>query len=140
MTKMPPSKFPDIHNFGKSHIEGSTITFTYFDSHGQVRTETLHLMSPREIVHRTANRHARFKSMPPGTRESEESRRERKWISAHRLSVLRPAWALMDSETKMEFVMMLDMKSHLGISNPEWAGEHRSVEVREVKGDDGGAV
>lgn len=131
------SRFPHIHNFGQAHIEGSTITFTYFNSHGQVITETRHIMSPQEVVDRTVKRHARFMSMPPGTRESEESRRERKWISAHRLGVLRPAWALMDGETKMEFVMMLDMNSHMGISDPEWASEHRSVEVREVKGDDG---
>ena len=140
MTNMPPPEFPHIHNFGASHIEGSTITFTYFNSHGQVITETLHIMSPKEVADRTRKRHARFMSMPPGTRESEESRRERKWISAHRLSVLRPAWAMMDSETKMEFVMMLDMNSHMGISDPEWASEHRSVEVVEVKGDDGEAI
>lgn len=133
-------RFPRIHNFGQAHIEGSQMTFTYFDSHGKIMTETKYILPPSKIARRTADRHARFKSLPPGTRESEYSRKERKWISAHPIGELRKAWALMDKETKMEFEMMFDRSSHTGISDPAWASEHRSIMVQGVKGDDGEAM
>lgn len=134
---MTPAKFPRIHNFGQAHIEGTQITFSYFDSNGQLMTETKYILSPAEIASRTKQRLARFKSLPPGTRESDESRSERKWISAHPEGELRKSWALMDEDTRMEFVMMLDMNSHLGISDPAWAAERPNIAPTGVRGDDG---
>lgn len=133
---MPKSKFPMIHNEGKALVKDGKVTFTYFDSHGQPHTPTWAVLSPSEIIDRTRKRLARFKSMPPGTRESEESRTERKWISAHPISILRRAWDRMSEPNRMEFAMMLAMESHHGISDPKFAEEQKR-RLKSVSGDDG---
>jgi len=133
---MTKSKFPHIHNEGKALIVDGKITFTYFDSLSKPYTVTEKMLSPSAIVVLTRARMARFKSMPPGTRESEESRQERKWIAGHPPALLRRAWDRMSEETRMEFVMMLDMSSHHGISDPAFA-EKQTERLKEVSGDDG---
>jgi len=134
--EMPKSKFPMIHQEGKAKIEGGEIEFTYITSLGKVVKERKPLLSAEEIVEKTKARHARFKEEGPGTREAEESRAERKCISAHPEKVLKEAWEKMDEDTRMEFVMMLDMNSHYGISDPQWAEAH-AEKVPSIQGDDG---
>lgn len=133
---MTKSKFPHIHNEGKALIVDGKITFTYFDSLGAPHTETKKVLSPNAIVELVQARLRRFKSMPPGTRESEESRVERKWIASHLPVHLRQAWDRMTESTRMEFVMMLSMDSHHGISDPAFAQE-QTRRLPEVSGDDG---
>lgn len=133
---MMKSKFPHIHNEGKALIVDGQITLTYFDSLGKPHTSTRAMLSPSAIVVLTRARLHRFESMPPGTRESEESRRERKLISGHPPALLRRAWNMMSETTRMEFVMMLDMSSHHGISDPEFARKQME-RLAEVSGDDG---
>ncbi|MCB7130448.1 MAG: hypothetical protein J3T61_13025, partial [Candidatus Brocadiales bacterium] len=57
-------------------------------------------------------------------------------ISAHPEKVLKEAFEQMDEDTRMEFVMMLDMNSHYGISDPKWAEAH-AEKVPSIQGDDG---
>ena len=134
--EMPKSKFPMIHQEGKAKIEGGEIEFCYISSLGKVVKARKPLLSAEEIVEKTKARHARFKEEGPGTRESEESRAERKCISAHPEKVLHQAWEKMDEDTRMEFVMMLSMDSHYGISDPKWAEAH-AEKVPSIQGDDG---
>lgn len=128
-------EFPNIHNEGKASIVGGTIAFTYLDSTLNAITVAKPLLTAIEIMAKTKERLARFKSAPPGARESDFSRTERKYISAHPKGILANAWQMMDHHTKMEFVMMLDKRSHHGISDPAWAQRH-AAEVPDVIGDD----
>ncbi len=130
------SKFPHIHNEGKALIVDGKITLTFFDSWGAPHTVTWRMLSPKAIATWTKARLKRFKSEPPGTRESEMSRKERKLIAAHPPALLRRAWNQMDEPTRMEFVMMLDMASHHGISDPAFARK-QTRRLAEVSGDDG---
>ena len=133
-----PSKmsFPEIHNEGSATIENGFITFTYLDSKLNSVTETKPVLSVREVVGLTKERLARFKSAPPGARESDLSRTERKYIAAHEATgVLRAAWELMDEHLKMEFDMMLTKSSHHGISDPAWT-RRNEAKVPDVIGDD----
>ena len=134
--EMPKSKFPMIYQEGKAKIEGGQIEFCYITSLGKVVKASKPLLGAEEIVEKTKARHARFKEEGPGTRESEESRAERKCISAHPEKCLKEAWEKMDEDTRMEFVMMLSMDSHYGISDPEWAEAH-AEKVPSIQGDDG---
>lgn len=133
---MPKMTFPNIHNEGSATIENGFITFTYLDSKLNSITETKPVLSVREVVGMTKARLARFKSAPPGARESDFSRTERKYIAAHEeTGVLRAAWDLMDEHTKMEFVMALDKRSHHGISDSAWT-RRKEAKVPDVIGDD----
>lgn len=127
--------FPDIHNEGKAGMAGGMIAFTYLDSTLNAITVAKPLLTAYEIVTKTKERLAMFKSAPPGARESDISRYERKYISAHPEGILIRAWKMMDHHTKMEFVMMLDRRSHHGMSDPAWA--HRNAaNLTEVIGND----
>ncbi len=117
-------KFPHIWNGAKAKCTDDKLTFTYIDSYGEVINETKPKLSAQEICDKTVERHHRFGMSGPGSRESEISRAERKWISAHDESLLREAWDLLDDDGKMEFSMMLSMDSHHGISSPKWAKQH----------------
>lgn len=127
--------FPEIHNEGSASIENGFITFTYLDSKLNATTVTNPVLTAREVVEMTVGRLARFKSAPPGARESDFSRTERKYIAAHPEGILRAAWELMDEHTRMEFVMALDKRSHHGISDPAWA-RRKEAKVPDVIGDD----
>ncbi|KKN00372.1 hypothetical protein LCGC14_1138470 [marine sediment metagenome] len=132
-------EFPTIRQEGKAKIEDGEITFTWITTLGKPVTETKPLLTPEKIVQVTKARHERFHSMPPGTRESEQARLDRKHVSAHPEKTLRAAWDLMDEDTQMELCMMLDESSHYGISDPKWAKEHQG-KASEVMGDDGKAL
>ncbi len=118
-------KFPTIHNGAKPKRSNGKLTFTYFDSFGEPLEDTKHELTPMEICQKVKDRMERFMLAGPGVRESEISRLERKWISAHGLSTLRQAWELLDAHGKMEMQMMLDENSHFGISDPAWAKRHK---------------
>ncbi len=131
--------FPKIHNGARPVIkEGKTI-FTYITSLGDVITETKEILDPEEIKEIVMNRMYRFKEAGPGSRESEISRAERKWISAHPESILKETYELLDEHGKMEMSMMLDMNSHFGISDKKWAD--KNVEERKhIIGDNGSVL
>jgi len=129
------SKFPAIHNSGKAKLSGGNITFTWIDSLGKVHTDTKKLLSANEMAGMIEERMERFHLAGPGSRESEESRAERKHISAHPEKDLREVWRLLDEHGQMEMAMMLDMNSHHGISDPKWAKAHASRRS-EIVGDD----
>ena len=116
--------FPKIHNNGKAEISGNQITFSHIDSYGIPMTETARVLSPKKIASMVSDRLARFQKAGPGSRESETSRQERKYISGHPESTIRAAWELLDDHNKMELEMMLDMSSHHGISDPAWMKTH----------------
>ena len=127
--------FPHIHNSGKAEIQDNNITFSYVDSYGHGLTETAKVLSPRRMAMMIEARMKRFHSAGPGSRESEQSRQERKYISAHPEETLREAWNILDDHGKMEMDMMLDPSSHHGISDPDWIKSH--VKRRdEIIGDD----
>ena len=119
-----PMTFPAISRGGKPEISGNSVRFTYLDSLSQVHTNTKPLMAAEEIARRIEARMKRFHSAGPGSRESESSRAERKWISAHPDAVLHKAWEQLDEHGKMEMVMMLDHNSHWSTSDPQWAASH----------------
>ena len=127
--------FPSINSKGKPVIKGNSVTFSYLTSFSQPVTETKPLLSAGQIVQKVSARLQRFHSSPPGTRESETSRAERKWIAAQPEAVLREAWDRMDGHQKMEFSMMFDPNSHFGLSDPIWAKEH-AKNIPKIVGDD----
>ena len=133
------SKFPSIHNSGKAKIVKGAVTYTWIDSLGKVHTDTKKLLSAGEMAERIEERMERFHLAGPGSRESEESRAERKHISAHPEKDLREAWKTLSQHGKMEMVMTLDMNSHHGISDPKWAQAHTTRRT-EISGDDGEAL
>lgn len=116
-------------------IGDGKVTFSWITSKGAVITQTSKLLRPEQIRDMVLTRHERFHEAGPGSRESEESRAERKYISAHPEETLREAWNLLDKEGKMEMEMMLAPAAHHGISDPQWANRH--VKLRdEIIGDD----
>lgn len=127
--------FPEIHNEGKASVAGGSIAFTFLDSTLHAVTVAKPLLTAVEIVAKTKERLAQFKSAPPGARESDFSRSERKYISAHPKGILTHAWQMMNHHTKMEFVMMLDKRSHHGISDPAWA-QRNAANLTKVIGND----
>lgn len=129
------SEFPKIHNFDKAIIEGDNITFTYVTSLSKVVTETKPILEPDDIIELIDERIYRFGEAPVGARESEMSRAERKYISAHPEKVLREAFDSMNDDQKMELDMMLSEKSHTGISNPKWV-KYNVFERNDIVGDD----
>ncbi len=136
---MMKMEFPHIWNGSKAKKSNGELTFTYVDSYGDVITETKKICTPEQICQMTCARHARFGDSGPGSRESELSRAERKWISAHDESILRKAWDILDEDGKMEFSMMLSMDSHHGISDKKWADKH-AKERPEIIGDNMGPL
>lgn len=131
---MMESKFPHIMNGAKAIIRDDKLTFTYIDSYADVITETKPMLTPMEVCQKVIDRMERFKCSGPGVRESEISRAERKWISAHPEKCLKKAWDQLDEYGKMEMSMMLSMDSHHGISDPGWAKKHTD-ERHEIVGD-----
>jgi len=131
---MVMTKFPHMMNSGKAIIKDDKLTFTYIDSYGEVITETKPILTPFEIKQKVVDRMERFKYAGPGVRESEISRAERKWVSAHPESCLKETWTMLDEHGQMEMAMMLDMNSHHGISDPTWAKQH-AEERSEISGD-----
>lgn len=132
------NQFPKMHNSGTPKINetDNTVNFWYMDSRRAAVNDTMPLLPPEAIVRLTTARLEGFKRGGPGTRESEASRAKRKWISAHPQRTLLQAWQLMDEDTRMEFVMMLDEKSHHGISDSLWLAK-REAPTGLVHGDDG---
>jgi len=128
------SEFPHIWNGAKATKSDGELTFTYVDSYGDVITETKPVCTVKQICRMTYDRHERFGNSGPGSRESELSRAERKWVSAHDESILREVWNQLDEDGKMEFSMMLSMDSHHGISSKEWADKH-AKDKEEIIGD-----
>lgn len=118
------AEFPHMMNGAKAQMVDGNLKFTYIDSYGSVITETKDTLSPKEIKHKVVDRLHRFMSAGPGSRESELSRAERKWISAHPESILKKTWNSLDEHGQMEMSMMLSMDSHYGISSREWAKAH----------------
>ena len=127
-------KFPHIWNGAVAKRSDGKLTFTYIDSYGDVITDTKKMLRQSEIVQMTKARHERFVHAGPGSRESEISRAERTYISAHPEINLKDAWSVMDEDTQMEFSMMLSMDSHHGISDKKWADKH-VTEREEIIGD-----
>lgn len=128
--------YPKIHSHGVPKFEdnGRMVTFTYLDSWSSAHTVTLPTLTPYQIMEKVKARHKRFKESPG--RESDVSRSQRKYISAQLSATLLKAWQMMDEDTRMEFSMMFDERSHHGISDKVWAEEHQTHEVQ-VRGDDG---
>ena len=127
--------FPKPDNSGKAQIVGNQVRFSYLDSLSKAVTETKPLLTAQEIIGLVEAREKRFDEAPPGARESDASRRERKYIAAQPEGVLKQAWEEMTGHTKMEFAMMLDMNSHHGLSDPKWMATHAG-NVSQVLGDD----
>lgn len=121
-------------NGAKAKFHDDKLTFTYIDSYGDVLTETKPILTPFEVKQKVVDRMDRFHYAGPGSRESEISRAERKWISAHPEKCLKKVWDLLDDHGKMEMSMMLGMDSHHGISDPKWAKQHVK-ERHEIVGD-----
>ena len=117
-------KFPHIMNGAKAKKSNGKLTFTYIDSYGNVITETKKQLTAKEICDKVIESHDRFGMSGPGSRESELSRAERKYISAHDEPMLREVWDLLDENNKMEMSMMLSMDAHHGISDKTWADKH----------------
>jgi hypothetical protein len=128
-------EFPHIHNSGEAIIQDDQVTFTWITSLGKGLTETMRVLSAKKIAKMVVARMERFKSAGPGSRESEMSRQERKYISAHLEPALKEAWGLLDEHGKMEMDMMLNASSHHGISDPQWVQSH-TLHRSEVVGDD----
>ena len=135
MMAMKPT-FPKIYNHGKAEISGNQITFSHIDSYGNTVTETARILVPKKIASMIYERHERFEKAGAGSRESEKSRQERKYISAHPEKTIRLAWDLLDDHGKMELEMMFDMSSHHGISDPAWMKAH-ARRRDSIVGDDG---
>lgn len=129
------TKFPHVHNHGKAKVADGEVTYTFLDSHSRPQTVTKPLLQADRIVQMTRERLSRFKSAPPGARESKRSRKERKYVAAQPMSMLRKAFTMMSEELRMEFDMMLDMSSHHGISDTIWAHTHARPQ-KNVVGDD----
>lgn len=131
-----PTQYPKIFNHGAAEFldNGRMVTFTYLDSWRTAHTVTLPTLTPYQVVEKVKTRHKQFKESPG--RESDNSRTDRKYISAQQPSILLKAWQMMDEETRMEFEMMFAMSSHHGISDSKWAEAHQTNEVY-VRGDDG---
>lgn len=128
--------FPKMLNHGKAKtVAGVLLQFSYLDSRSRGVTEIRPALRPDGIVSLVQERMDRFRKAPPGARESDRSRRERKYISAHPPQILHKAWNLMNEGQRMEFDMMLSSSSHHGISDPNWVKEHQEP-TGQVLGDD----
>ena len=77
------SAFPHIHNSGEAIYQDGNVTFSWFNSLGQSITETLKILPAKRIAALMVARMGRFQSAGPGSREGEQSREERKYVSAH---------------------------------------------------------
>ncbi len=126
--------FPKMMSGAKAKISNGGMTFTYLNSYGEKIDETKPILTSFEIKQKVTDRMERFHYAGPGARESEISRAERKWISAHSEECLKKAWNLLDEHGKMEMSMLLSKDSHYGISNPDWAKKH-SKERHSIIGD-----
>lgn len=122
-------------NSAKPVIHDGQVTYSYFDSNGRPHTETRKLLEPNKIVQMVSARMQRFESAPLGSRESELSRAERKYIAAQPVEALREAWRLMDEDVRGEFSSMMDGNSFHGISDPKWLAKYEHPHP-EITGDD----
>ena len=130
------STFPKMMSHGKPTVSSGQVTFTYLDSHSRPVTETKSVLEAAVIARMIKARSKRFHDAAPGARESDKSRRERKWMAAHPAGLLRKAWGLLDEPGKMEFDMAFNQNSHHGVSDQAWAAKHAERTTR-VEGDDG---
>jgi len=117
--------FPKMMSGAKAKMSDGGMTFTYFNSYGDVITETKPVLDVDGICEHIYDRMHQFHSAGPGVRESETSRAVRKWISAHPIKLLHEAWYKLDEHGQMEMSMMLSKDSHYGISDLKWAQTHR---------------
>ncbi len=134
-------EFPRIHQEGRAQESDGKLRFTWVNTLNQPVEETLPVLEPQEIMRMVQERMDRFASAPPGARESDASRGERKYIVAHATNhedVLRAAFEQMDEHQRMEFEMMLDMRSHQGLEGPEEIARAGGTET--PVGDDGQAL
>ena len=129
------SNFPDIGNQGHAEANGARLTYTYIDSYSRAKTVTRPVLTADGVLRFLEKRMKQFHDAPPGARESDATRADRKYISAQPLSVLRAAWGKMNADQKDEFRTMLDKVSYSGISDPKWA-EKNERPTKEVVGDD----
>jgi len=130
------SKFPKIHNGAPAVIWEGKVTFTYITSLGNVVHERKPILEVHQVMDKVRDRMMRFRKAGPGSRESEYSRAERKYVSAQSESLLRKVWDVLDDDEKMEMSMMLSEDSHFGISDPAWARKHAEKKDY-IIGDDG---
>lgn len=128
--------FPKMMNHGKPTLKDGKVTFSYLDSHSRPVTETKPVLEAAVIARMIQARLKRFHDAVPGARESDKSRRERKWMAAHPEGLLRKAWELLDEHGKMEASMLFSMDSHHGVSDPAWIAKHAERTIQ-VEGDDG---
>jgi len=117
-------------------ITHGKLTYSYLDSFGSARTETKPALSAQQIIELVKQRMMRFDRAGPGARESDFSRRERKYITAHPIGLLKAAWARADKMTRMEMAMMFDPNSHYGNSSRAWVEKNQRPH-QQVIGDDG---
>jgi hypothetical protein len=130
------SKFVKPHNGAQAKVSDGELTFTYIDSYGDVITETKPILTPYEICQKVKDRMERFKMVGPGSRESEISRAERKWLAAHPVDILHAAWNKLDGHGQMEMSMMFNPDSHFGISSQSWAKQYSDYRSS-IVGDNG---
>jgi hypothetical protein len=122
-------KFPELPKSPQLKIEDNKVTFSYTNSFGKVITETKPILSSKEISDRVKARMDRFHKAGPAVRESETSKAERKWLSAHPENLLEDAFDLLDEHGKMEFSMMFSRDSHRPHADPN----ELKKEVKESK-------
>lgn len=124
------ASFPTIHNGATPYIKDGYVSFSYSTSRGKIVTERKELLDSNQIKDRVIARLERFRKAGLGSRESEHSRAERKFISTHPKDTLKEAFNSLDDHGKMEFSMMFDMNSHFGHSSLKWLSDN--VERRET--------
>lgn len=96
----------------------------------------MRILNPQQIADRIKKREIRFDESAENSRESDESRAERKYLAAHPRGLLILARRLLGAAGKEEFDTMFDGNSHNGISDPKWVEENaRNLDA--VHGDDG---
>lgn len=127
--------FPNIGNKGHAEAQGARLTYTYIDSYSRAKTVTRPVLTADGVIRLLDKRMRHFGEAPPGARESEATRADRKYIAAQPLSVLRAAWREMNEDQRKEFQNMLDKISYSGISDKGWAEQHQKP-TKSIVGDD----
>lgn len=126
--------FPKIMRGENPIPKDGTLTFNYLNSYGKAITKTLPVLTPDKILKLVKERMDRFNKSNPSARESEKSRADRKYISAHPVSILKEAFNKANNHQKMEMEMMLSKDSHYGNSTLKWVRKNE-VKRQEVISD-----
>ena len=113
-----------MDNHGVAMVKGGNVTFSYIDSFGRAHTDTKPLLTAAEIVKIAKERDERFDTAGEWSRESDETRAERKYVAAQPGATLREAWALAKGVVREELATMLDGNSHHGTSDPRWLAQN----------------